>query len=169
MQTSQSHIYAAGDVTGGFLLAHVGSEEGIVAASHATGTITAAMSYRVIPACVFAFPEIATVGMTEQQAAQSSKEVVVKVFPMRALGKAHITGDTDGFVKIVADGKTGELLGIHICAMDASSLLGEAALALELECTAEELSRTIHAHPTLPEAIREAADGVVGFPINWRG
>jgi dihydrolipoamide dehydrogenase len=169
MQTAQPHIYAAGDVTGGPLLAHVGSEEGIVAATHATGAITPSMGYRVIPACVFSFPEIATVGMMEQDAVKVTEQVVVKKFPFRALGKAHITGDTDGFVKMVADGKTGELLGVHICGFDASALLGEAALALQLECTAEELSRTIHAHPTLAEAVREAADGVVGLPINWRG
>jgi dihydrolipoamide dehydrogenase len=169
MQTSQPHIYAVGDVTGGPLLAHVGSHEGIVAASHATGTLTAAMDYRVIPACVFAFPEIATVGMTEPEAARKVEKVVVKKFPLRALGKAYITGDTDGFVKMVADGRTGELLGVHICATDASALIGEAALALQLECTAEELAGTIHAHPTLPEALREAAEGIVGLPINWRG
>jgi len=169
MQTAQPHIYAAGDVTGGPLLAHVGSEEGVVAATHATGAITASMDYRVIPACVFSFPEIATVGMTEQEAAKATEKIIAKKFPFRALGKAHITGETDGFVKMVADGKTGELLGVHICGFDASALLGEATLALQLECTAEELSRTIHAHPTLPESIREAADGVIGLPINWKG
>ncbi len=169
MQTAQPHIYAVGDVTGGPLLAHVGSEQGIVAATHATGSITAAMDYRVVPSCVFAFPEIATVGMTEQEAPKAAEHVAVKKFPFRALGKAYITGDTDGFVKMVADGKTGELLGVHICAMDASALLGEAALALRLECTAEELAHTLHTHPTLPEAMREAADGLMGLPINWRG
>jgi dihydrolipoamide dehydrogenase len=169
MQTAQPHVYAAGDVVGDPLLAHVASREAIVAASHATGSITAAMDYRVVPACVFAFPEVATVGMTQQQAAQKVEQVAVKKFPLRALGKAQITGETDGFVKMVANGRTGELLGVHMCGADASALLGEATLALQLECTAEELAGTIHAHPTLPEALREAADGIVGLPVNWRG
>lgn len=169
MQTSQPHIYAVGDAAGRHLLAHVASREGIVAASHATGTLTAAMDYRVVPACVFAFPEVATVGMTEREAKNAVEQVVVKKFPWRALGKAHVLGETDGFVKMVADGKSGELLGVHICGPDASALLGEAALALQLECTAEELAQTIHAHPTLPEALHEAAEGVIGLPVNWRG
>jgi dihydrolipoamide dehydrogenase len=169
MQTSQPHIYAAGDVVGGLMLAHVASRQAVVAAAHIAGAITAAMDYRLVPACVFAFPEVATVGMSEQRAAESVEQVVVKKFPFRALGKAHVMGETDGFVKMVADGKTGELLGVHICGPEASVLVGEAALALHLECTAEELADTIHAHPTLPEALREAAEGVVGLPINWRG
>jgi len=170
MQTSQPHVYAAGDVAGDPLLAHVGSQEGLVAAAHATGSITAAMDYRVVPACVFAFPEVATVGMGVERARQAVGEhVVVKKFPLLALGKAHVMGDTDGFVKMVADGRTGELLGVHVCGPQASALIGEAALALHLECTAEELARTIHAHPTMPEALREAAEGVVGLPVNWKG
>jgi dihydrolipoamide dehydrogenase len=169
MQTCRPHIYAVGDVAGDPLLAHVGSHEGIVAASHATGTITAAMDYRVVPACVFSFPEVATVGMSEEHAAQAAEEVVVKKFPFRALGKAHVMGATDGFVKMICDGRNGELLGVHICGAQASSLLGEAALALRLECTAEELAETIHAHPTMPEALREAAEGVIGLPVNWMG
>jgi dihydrolipoamide dehydrogenase len=169
MQTSVPHIYAAGDVAGDPLLAHVGSQEGLVAAAHATGTITAEMDYRVVPACVFSFPEIALVGMGEESAAEVTDQVVVKKFPFIALGKAHIRGETDGFVKIIADGKTGEVLGVRICGPDASCLIGEAALALKLQCTAEEIADTIHAHPTLPEAVREAADGVIGLPINWRG
>ncbi|MCK4284421.1 MAG: dihydrolipoyl dehydrogenase, partial [Candidatus Brocadiae bacterium] len=156
MQTAQPHIYAVGDVVGGPMLAHVASREGIVAASHASGTLTAAMDYRVVPACIFAFPEIATVGMSESRAAETVEDVVVKKFPFRALGKAHVMGQTGGFVKMVADARTGELLGVHICSAQASALLGEAALALRLECTADELAETIHAHPTLPEAIREA-------------
>ncbi|NLW50081.1 MAG: dihydrolipoyl dehydrogenase [Candidatus Brocadiaceae bacterium] len=170
MQTSQPHVYAVGDVVGDPQLAHVASQEAVVAAAHATGSITAAMDYRVVPACVFASPEVAMVGMGEEQAREAVGEhVVVKKFPLQALGKAHVIGDTDGFVKMIADGRRGELLGVHACGPMASAVLGEAALALQLECTAEELAATIHAHPTLPEALREAADGVVGPPINWRG
>ncbi len=169
MQTAQPHIYAVGDVAGGPMLAHVASREGIVAASHASGTLTAAMDYRVVPACAFVFPEVGSVGLGEEEARQAAEQVVVKKFPFRALGKAHVIGETGGFVKMLADGKTGELLGVHICGPQASSLLGEAALALQLECTAEELAETIHAHPTLAEAMHEAAEGVVGLPVNWRG
>ncbi|MCK4283182.1 MAG: dihydrolipoyl dehydrogenase, partial [Candidatus Brocadiae bacterium] len=125
--------------------------------------------YRVVPACAFVFPEIASVGLGEEEARQAAEQVVVKKFPFRALGKAHVLGETGGFVKMLADGKTGELLGVHICGPQASSLIGEAALALQLECTAEELAETIHAHPTLAEAMHEAAEGLVGLPVNWRG
>lgn len=169
MQTAQPHIYAAGDVVGHLMLAHVGSREGIVAATHATGSLTAAMDRRVVPACVFTLPEVATVGLTEDEARRAVTEVSVKRFPLRALGRAHILGETDGFVKMLADARTGELLGVHICGPEASSLIGEAALAMQLECTAEELADTIHAHPTLPEALREAAEGLIGLPVNWRG
>ena len=169
MQTNVPNVYAVGDAAGDPLLAHVGSQEGIVAAEHATGSLTAAMDYRVVPACVFSFPVIATVGMSERRAAEAADDVVVKKFPFRALGKAHIMGATDGFVKTISDGKTGQLLGVHICGPHASDLLGEAALALKLECTAEELAATIHAHPTLPESLKEAAEGAAGMPINWLG
>jgi dihydrolipoamide dehydrogenase len=169
MQTAVPHIYAIGDVAGGPLLAHVGSQEGLVAAAHATGSVTAAMDYRLVPACVFVHPEIATVGLSVEEAEEEHEEVVVKKFPLRALGKAHVMGATEGLVKMVADGKTGQLLGVHMAAVNASSLLGEAALALRLECTAEELAATIHAHPTLAEALRETAEGVIGLPVNWMG
>ncbi len=169
LQTSQEHIYGVGDAIGEPLLAHVASHEALVAAAHATGTITAKMDYRVVPACVFVHPEIATVGLLEEEAREKYGEVEVKKFPFRALGKAHISGQTDGLVKMIADAETGQLVGVHIAAADASSLLGEAALALKLECTAEELSETIHAHPTLAESLREAADGLIGMPVNWMG
>ena len=169
MQTSQPHIYAVGDVAGPPLLAHVASREGIVAASHATGAISARMDYRVVPACVFAFPEIATVGITEAEATESGRQTIVKKFPFRALGKAHILGDTGGFAKLIADARTGRLLGAHICGPQAGALVGEAALALQMEATAEELCDTIHAHPTWTESLHEAAQGIVGLPINWKG
>lgn len=169
MQTARPHIYAVGDACGGPMLAHVASRQAVVAAQHATGTITAAMDYAVVPACVFGFPEVAWVGMSPERAAEDGREVVVKKFPLLALGKAHTVGATEGFVKMTADAGTGQLLGVHICCEGASALLGEAALALQLECTAEELARTIHAHPTMPESLMEAADGIVGLPINWRG
>jgi len=169
MQTSQPHIYAIGDVTGRAMLAHVASHEALVAAAHATGSVSAAMDYRVVPACVFVHPEVAVVGMSEQDAKEAAGEIVVKKFPFRALGKAHVEDDIEGMLKMICAADTGQILGVHICGPDASALLGEAALAMKLECTAEELADTIHAHPTLPEALREAAEGVIGMPINWRG
>ncbi len=169
MQTGREHIYAIGDVTGGIMLAHCGSHEGTVAAEHATGTLSAAMDYRVVPACVFTIPEVATVGVTEEKAEEDGLEVEVKKFPLRFLGKALIDGAGEGFVKMIAEARTGELLGVHIVAADASSLIGEAALALKLETTAAELADCIHAHPTMPESLMETAQGLTGRPVNWLG
>ena len=169
MQTSVPTIYAIGDAAGGILLAHVASYEGLVAAAHATGRITAAADYRVVPACVFTIPEVASVGMTEEQARKAAGEVTVKKFPMRALGKAHAARMTDGFTKMICNAKTGEVLGVHIVSAEASNLIAEAALAIRLQATAEELADTIHAHPTMPECMREVAEGVLGKPIDWTG
>ncbi len=169
MQTAAEHIYAVGDVTGGVMLAHCGSHEGLVAAEHAAGRLSAAMDYRVMPACAFTLPEVASVGLTEGDAKEAGREVDVTKYPLRFLGKAVIDGAEDGFVKMIADAKTGELLGVHILAADASSLIGEAALALKMEVTAAELADCIHAHPTMPECLMEAAQGLVGLPVNWLG
>ncbi len=169
LQTSKSHIYAIGDVNGKALLAHVASQEAVVAAAHLTGTITTEMDYRVVPAVVFSFPEIGLVGLSEEEAKAEIGEITVKKFPFRALGKAHIAAATDGFVKMICEERTGRIVGVAICGEHASDLLGEACLAVKLECTAEEMSETIHAHPTMPESVREAAEGVIGMPINWRG
>ena len=103
------------------------------------------------------------------RARQEVGEVIVKKFPMRGLGKAHVDGETEGFVKLVARAGTGEVLGVHIAAAEASSMIAEAALAMELEATAEELAETIHAHPTMPEGLHEAAEGVLGLAVNWAG
>ena len=169
MQTSVPHIYGIGDAAGGILLAHVASAEGLVAAAHATGTLSAKMDYRVVPACAFTLPEIATVGLSEDAAREAVGEVIVKKFPLMALGKAQVDAAPEGFVKVIAEAGTGQLLGVHIASMEASTLIAEAALALQLECTAEELAHTIHAHPTYPESLREACDGVLGLPIDWMG
>ena len=169
MQTSLPHVYAIGDVAGGILLAHVASHEGLAAAAHATGNISAEVSYRVVPACAFTFPQIGVVGMTEERAREAVGDVTVKKFPMRALGMAHVSDMTEGFVKLVCDGKSGEVLGVQIASAEASNLIAEAALAMQLEMTAEELAETIHAHPTMPESMREAAEGILGMPIDWMG
>ena len=169
MQTAQPNIYAVGDVTGEWQLAHVASQEGLVAAAHATGSLSARMDYRVAPACVFTYPEVATVGLTEEQAKEQVQDAVVKKFPFRALGKAYADDETDGFVKMIADGRTGEVLGVHILAGEASSLIGEAVLGMALEATAAEFAEAVHPHPTFCESLREAAEGIVGLPINWAG
>ena len=169
MQTDVEHIYAIGDVTGDYMLAHAASYEAKVAAEHATGTITASVDHRVMPACVFTLPEIASVGLTEEEAHGQPGEVEVRKFPLSALGKAHIEGSTDGFVKMIADADTNEVQGVHIVAPDASALIGEAALGMKLEVTADELAETIHPHPTMCESLHEAAEGILGLPINWTG
>jgi len=169
MQTARPHIYAVGDVNGRALLAHVASHEAVVAASHATGTLTAEMDYRRVPAVVFTWPEIACVGMTEGEANDKGCEITVKKFPFRALGRAHCTGETDGFVKMIADATTGEVLGVHIVGAEAGSLIGEAALAMQLEATAAEIAETIHPHPTMPESLKQVSEGVIGLPIDWMG
>jgi len=169
MQTSLPHVYAAGDVTGHIMLAHVATREATVAAAHATGKLTAKMSYRVVPACAFTIPQVASVGMTEQQAREKVGEVIVKKFPMRSLGMARVSGMTEGFAKMVCDAGSREVLGVHIACAEASSLIAEAALGMQLEITAEELAQTIHAHPTMPESLQEAAEAVIGKPVNWSG
>ena len=169
MQTAVDHIYAIGDVTGEHMLAHAASYEAKVAAEHATGTITATADHRVMPACAFTLPEIATVGLTEAEAKERAGDVKVRKFPLSALGKAHIEGATGGFVKMIAEADTHEVQGVHIVAPDASALIGEAALGMKLEVTADELAETIHPHPTMCESLHEAAEGVLGLPINWTG
>jgi dihydrolipoamide dehydrogenase len=173
-QTKVPNIFAIGDVAGGMLLAHKASKEGIVAASQIAGLIQNNQALKstifdttIIPAVVFTDPEIAAVGYTLEEAKQNGfVEAHQAQFPFAALGKALASGESDGFVKIVADKKTGLLLGFHIVGADASSLLGEAGLALELKSSVEDLALTIHAHPTLPEALMECAEVALGHPIH---
>ena len=156
MRTSAPNIYAAGDVTGSILLAHVGSKEGIVAVENALGC-ECVMNYATVPSCVFAHPEVASVGLSEEQAQQHSQNLKVGRFPFRASGKALAQGETEGFVKVIADGEYGQILGVHIVGPHASDLIQEGALALTLEATLDELDATVHPHPTLSEAVAEAA------------
>ncbi len=169
LQTNIPHIYAVGDVNGRIMLAHVASQEGVVAATHINGTISASMDYSVVPAIAFTYPELGTVGLTEKAAAEQYGETIVKRYPMRALGKAQVSSETEGFVKMIADEATGQILGVHIVSPEASNLIAEGALGLQLEVTAEELAETIHAHPTMPESLREVAEGILGLPLNWMG
>lgn len=165
METSVPGIYAIGDVTGKFQLAHVASHQGIVAAENAMGH-PATMSYRAVPSPVFTEPELATVGMTEKQAREAGYDVAIGTFPFRPLGKAMAMDQQEGLVKVVAEKKYGEVLGVHIVGPHASDLVHEAVVAIELEATVDELKNLIHGHPTLPEAIMEAARDVQGMSIH---
>jgi len=164
-RTSVDGIYAIGDVTGKIQLAHVASAQGIVAAENIMGH-PRRMSYRAVPSVFFTHPQIAGVGMTEKEAAAEQIDVKVSKFQFRALGKAHVIGDTGGFVKLIGNAKTGELLGCQIVGPMATELIEEAAVAIQLQCTVEELARTIHPHPTLSESLMEAAEAWMGLGIH---
>jgi dihydrolipoamide dehydrogenase len=167
METSVPGIYAIGDVTNKTWLAHGASTEGIVAATNATGG-SASMDYRVVPACNFTLPEVASVGLTESAARERGHEVKTGRLLIYRLGRAHPMGETDGLVKIVGDAKTDELLGMHIMGAEAGELIAVGALAMRLEATVEEIARTIHTHPTLAEAILEASEDYYGHGIHTR-
>lgn len=164
-RTKVPHIFAIGDVAGGALLAHKASKEGIVAAEVIAGH-KSAFDTTIIPAVVFTDPEIASVGLTLAEAKAAGFDAHEAQFPFGALGKALASGDSDGFAKVVADRKTQRLVGVHIVGAEASAMLGEAGLALEMGAVLEDLALTIHAHPTLPEALMEAAEVALGHPIH---
>lgn len=159
MGTSVPGIWAAGDVIGGIMLAHVASREGEVAVENALG-ITSTMDYRAVPACIYTMPEIGSAGLSEAVAREKGHDVRVGRSPMAVNSKALILGERNGLVKIVADAGTDEVLGIHICGPHATELVSEAAVCIAKRVTVEELAVMIHAHPTLHEAIREAAHGM---------
>ncbi len=156
METSVPGVYAVGDVTGRWWLAHVAMHEGVVAAENACGRDSQA-NYKSVPACVFTRPEVATVGLSEEQAREQGYEVMVGKFPFMANGKALTYGERDGFVKVVSERKYGQVLGLHIVGPHASDLILEGGLAITTEATLDEIEATIHAHPTLGESIVEAA------------
>ncbi|MDF2814024.1 MAG: lpdA [Paenibacillus sp.] len=185
MQTTESHIYAIGDVNGGMQLAHVAAHEGVLAAEHIAGVSGAAGSSttagaaaglgkpssavygaHLVPRCIYGRPEIASVGWTEKQAREKGFEVKIGKFSFKALGKAVVLGETDGFVKVVADAKTDDLLGVHIIGPHATDSIGEAAVAQLLDAAHWEVGRTIHAHPTLSEAIGEAMLAIDGRSLS---
>jgi len=150
-------IFAIGDVIGGMLLAHEASAEGVAAAEIIAGLEARAPDRDRIPACIFCQPEVATVGLSEEEARRRGIAVRTAKFPFTALGKAVAAGHTEGFVKMVAEEKYGEVIGCHIIGQGASDLIAEIGLARTLEATFHEIGKTVHAHPTLPEAVREAA------------
>lgn len=155
LRTNVPGIYALGDVNGKLMLAHKASAEGIVAVENIMGK-AAKMDYRVIPQCVYSFPEIASVGLTEKEAREKYGEIKVGKFPFAANGKALIEDETKGFVKVIADKQYKEILGVHIIGPAATDLISEAVVAMKLECTADELAECIHPHPTIAEALMEA-------------
>ncbi|HZK83393.1 MAG TPA: dihydrolipoyl dehydrogenase [Desulfosporosinus sp.] len=164
MQTNLPHVYAIGDLVGGIMLAHVASAEGIVAAEHIAGR-SVEMSYKAIPSAIFTYPEIASVGFTEQELKASGTIYRVSKFPFSANGKALALGESLGLVKILAD-QEGVIVGACIMGPQASSLIPELVLAVEKGLRAEDVARTVHAHPTLPEVIMEAAHGIDGKPLH---
>jgi dihydrolipoamide dehydrogenase len=168
METDAPGIYAVGDVTGGMMLAHVASRQGIVAAENALGG-DARMDYASVPAGIFTRPEIGSVGLREHQARERGIAVSVGKFPYRALGKAHAAGEITGIFKVIADAVTDRVLGVHICGARASDLVHEGALAIRMGATARQLGNMVHAHPTFSEGIGEAAEALHGEAIHAPG
>ncbi|MHC6179152.1 dihydrolipoyl dehydrogenase [Clostridium sp. JNZ X4-2] len=165
MKTNISSIYAVGDCTGKNMLAHVASEQGVAAAENISGK-DVEMDYKTVPFCVYTKPEIAFAGLTEEQAVERGIEYKTGIFPMGANGKAMISKETDGIIKIISDKKTEEILGVHIMAPGATDLITEGALALRLEATVDEIITTVHGHPTIGEAFKEAALAVQKRSLN---
>ena len=165
MRTVAPNVYAIGDIAGQPMLAHKGSKEGLVAAAVIAGQ-PEEYDARCVPAVIFTAPEMASVGLTEEQCAEQGLEVKTGSFPFAASGRAMSLMETEGFVKVIADAKTDELLGVHMVGPEGTELIAEAALAIERGATAEDLARTIHAHPTLPEAMMEAAESVHGMAVH---
>jgi dihydrolipoamide dehydrogenase len=166
MHTNVLGVYAIGDVTGKLALAHVASAQGIVAAETIAGAETRPLDYQAMPRCTFCQPQVASFGQTEAQATEQGHKVKTGKFFFLANGKALGLAERDGFVKIVADETSGEILGAHLVGPEVTELLPELVLARSWELTPEEIARTVHAHPTLSEAVVEAAHGVFGRPIH---
>lgn len=165
-QTKESHIYAIGDVIGGLQLAHVASHEGITAVEHIKGNKPHAINYDHISKCVYSNPEAASVGITEEQAKEKGLDIKVGKFSFKAIGKALVYGESDGFVKIIADKETNDVLGVHMIGPHVTDMISEAGLAMVLDATPWEIADTIHPHPTLSEVMGEAALAVDGKAIH---
>ena len=161
LQTNVSNIYAIGDVVKGAMLAHKAEEEGVFVAETLAGQ-KPHINYNLIPGVVYTWPEVAGVGKTEEQLTAEGKSIKTGTFPMRALGRSRASGDIDGLIKIIADEKTDEVLGVHMIGARAADLIAEAVTAMEFRASAEDISRMSHAHPTYAEAIKEAALDATG-------
>lgn len=162
--TGVGNVYAIGDAIGGKMLAHKAEEEGIAAVENMAGK-HGHVNYDAVAGVVYTWPEVASVGLSEEEARERG-EIRIGRFPFTANGRARAMGETDGFVKVIADARTDRLLGLHILGPRASDMIAEAALAIEFQASAEDIARTVHAHPTLPEAVKEAALGVDGRMIH---
>jgi dihydrolipoamide dehydrogenase len=165
MRTNVPNVFAIGDAVGGKLLAHKAEEEGVVAAEVIAG-MKVTMHYHSMPSVVYTWPEIATVGMTETEAKESGVEYRVGKFPFSANGRARTMGESAGLVKFIADAKTDELLGAHLIGPNVSELIAEVVLAFEYRASSEDLGITVHAHPTLSEAVKEAALAALGRAVH---
>lgn len=161
LQTNVSNIYAIGDVVAGAMLAHKASEEGVLVAEQLAGQ-KPHINYNLIPGVVYTWPEVAAVGKTEEQLKEEGVAIKVGNFPMRALGRSRASGDVDGFIKIIADEKTDEVLGVHMIGARAADMIAAAVTAMEFRASAEDIARMSHAHPTFAEAIKEAALDATG-------
>jgi dihydrolipoamide dehydrogenase len=167
LRTGEPNVYAIGDVIPTPWLAHLASKEGILAVEQIAGQEVRPINLRLVPSCTYCDPEIGSVGLTEAKARAEGYDVRVGKFPFSASGKARILGEEEGFVKIVSESKYDEILGVHIIGPHATEILAEACVAMQLESTAEELGRTIHAHPTVSEAVMEAAEDVHKLAIHF--
>jgi dihydrolipoamide dehydrogenase len=156
LQTNMAHIYAIGDVVRGAMLAHKAEEEGVMVAELIAGQ-KPHINYNLIPGVVYTWPEVASVGQTEEQLIAAGAAYKSGQFPMRALGRSRASGDVDGFVKILSDAQTDEILGVHMVGARVADLIAEAVTAMEFRASAEDLARMSHAHPTYAEAVKEAA------------
>jgi len=165
-KTSVDGIYAIGDVTGGPLLAHKAMKEGVVAAEVIAGDRASAFDPVAIPNCVYTDPEVATVGLSEEEAKAAGYTIKIGKFPLLASGRARTMNETDGLIKLIGDAKTDALLGMHIVAPQAESLIGEGVIALEMGATVEDIGLSIHPHPTLTESIMDAAEAMHGKAIH---
>lgn len=166
METTVPHVYAIGDVTGKFPLAHVASAQGIIAAEAIAGLEPETVNYKQIPKCTYCKPEVASIGLTEEEAGTMNSIVKTAVFPFSANGKALSLGETVGFIKMVSDGKTGEVLGVHMVGPNVTEMISGISVAMKLEATVEEIASSIHPHPTLSEAILEVSHGTMGHFIH---
>ncbi|SEN21637.1 dihydrolipoyl dehydrogenase [Paenibacillus sp. OV219] len=164
-QTNEPHIYAIGDVNGGLQLAHAAAHEAIVAVDHMLGGKDQAPDHSRIPRAIYSRPEIASIGLTEDEARKQGHDIKVGKIPFQAIGKAHVLGETEGFAKVIADAKTSDVLGVHLVGPHATDLLSEASLAMLLNATPWEVGQVIHPHPTLSEVIGEAMLAVNGKSI----
>ncbi|MGE4572389.1 MAG: dihydrolipoyl dehydrogenase [Candidatus Izemoplasmatales bacterium] len=165
LQTSISNVYAIGDMNGKMMLAHVASHQGIIAINHILGE-TESMNYKQVPSAIYSFPEIAQIGYTEKEAKEAKLDYKTFTFPLQANGKALSANENNGFIKIIADKKYNEILGVHILSEQASDLISEAVMTMKLEGTADEIAHAIHPHPTTSEIFNEAAWGIVDKAIH---